>query len=717
MLIFPLKKLVFTSSISILAVTAAQAQDGQIPFDLGTLEIYGDRTSTDAEDSTAPLSVVRGEQLDDATIASIEDTFGLIPNVQGGDSALTGFVIRGVNSEGQTPGLGAPLASFYIDGVQQTVEGTRRGARSTFDVEQVEVYRGPQSTLSGRAALAGAVYVKTKDPEFEPGGAMRLTYGSDNRRTVGIAGTGPVSETVAIRLSGEWYHKDSSIDYPSYQGFSGYDDISEDKYHTLRGKLLWTPTDRTRVLLSYSHSYDNTSPNIVASGTNRGDVNGALSPNFPVLQANSAALSLFFGIPPENQLGLLTVLEEVRNTTTNNFGLEITHEINANLKFTSMTSVSMSETDVRSLNFGNPGEFTSADAGQQQDLFTQEFRLNYESEGLRWVLGAYAGREVRDTYRRGTYFNTGILADPTQPLTIGINQMTDIETNNTAIFGEATYEFAPGWSVIAGGRLDHVDQETTQVVSGATTSFSYDDVVALGKLGLTRELANEDRISLVVQQGYRPGGAGSNLAGAYRFDPETSTVVELGYQGRFVQDQLGFSATAFWQTWDDQQVEIGLFPNNSIVNAGESESYGAEFELDYAATGKLDLFASVGLLHTEFKDFNTGGVNYTGLGFPNAPEFTAAVGYRWGAPTGWFSSGVVKHTGRQKSRFDNATPDTLSAFTTVDLNVGYAWDQARITAYATNLFDEDYLVYENSSASLQGLGNRQEIGLQLDYTF
>ncbi|WP_371931627.1 hypothetical protein [Roseovarius sp. MMSF_3298] len=78
---------------------------------------------------------------------------------------------------------------------------------------------------------------------------------------------------------------------------------------------------------------------------------------------------------------------------------------------------------------------------------------------------------------------------------------------------------------------------------------------------------------------------------------------------------------------------------------------------------------------------------------------------------------MVKHTGRQKSRFDNATPDTLSAFTTVDLNVGYAWDQARITAYATNLFDEDYLVYENSSASLQGLGNRQEIGLQLDYTF
>lgn len=87
-------------------------------------------------------------------------------NVMDGDWADAGFIIRGVSSEGLVPGS-APLATLYIDGVQQTVRGARRGARGLFDVEQVEVYRGPQSTLSGRAAMAGAIYIKTKDPTFE----------------------------------------------------------------------------------------------------------------------------------------------------------------------------------------------------------------------------------------------------------------------------------------------------------------------------------------------------------------------------------------------------------------------------------------------------------------------------------------------------------------------------------------------------------------------
>lgn len=709
-----LRTLALAGTVSTLALTAAEAQG----YDLGTLVIYGDRTTTEERLSTASLEVVDDTALDDATITSLQDAFSRLANVQAGDSSLTGFVIRGINSEGQTPGLGAPLASLYIDGIQQTVEGTRRGARSTFDAEQLEVYRGPQSTLTGRAALAGAVYLKTKDPEFESGGAAQLTYGSDNRKSVGLAVTGPVSETLAFRLSGEWYKKDNDIDYPSYKGYSGHDDITEDEYYTLRGKLLWNATPDTRVLLSYAHSYDNPVPNLVASGTNRGDLNGELSASFPILRANALALQFGLGIAPENQLGLLTVLEEVRNTTVDNAGIEVTHDINANLRFTSMTGWSRSETEVRSMNYGDSGEVTSADAGQTQDLLTQEFRLNYETEALRWVTGLYLARQTRDTYREGTYFNTAILGDPTQPPTIGLSQTTEVEETNKALFGEVTYEFAPGWSVIAGARIDQFETDTTQMVSGARSSFGADETVTLGKLGFGYEFANADKVTLVWQQGYRPGGSGINQTGAYDFDAERSQVVELSYKGRAMNERLGYSATVFWQTWDDQQVEIGLFPNNQIVNAGDSTSKGAEFEVDYAASDRLTVFGSLGLLETEFKDFNTGGVDYSGMSFPNAPDVTAALGYRWGAETGFFSTGVVKYTGQQKSRFDNATPDTLDAFTTVDVSMGYGFDNGmKLTAYATNLFDRDYLVYDNRSAGIEGLGERREIGIQLDYTF
>jgi outer membrane receptor protein involved in Fe transport len=724
-------RLTLAATVSLVAVSAAQAQD--IPFDLGELVIYGDRTTEQADESNASLAVVPEEALEDATISTVRDAFGPVANVQTGDSALTGFVIRGINSEGQTPGLGAPLASFYIDGVQQTTEGTRRGARGTFDAEQLEIYRGPQSTLTGRAALAGAVYLKTNDPEFETSVDAQAKFGSDDRQSFGLAFGGAITDRLAYRLSYESYSKDNDIDYPSYEGYSGQDDISTDEYETIRGKLLWKPMgdDSTRVLLSYSHSYDNPVPDLVAGDDGgadviavsdgysdmRGDINGALSTSYPLLGAYGPTLE-FLGIPASAQLGLLTVLEEVRDTTVDSTGLEITHEINPNLTFTSMTGWSRSETDVRSMNHGDDGEVTFAAAEQVQSLATQEFRLNYVSEGLTWVGGAYFGWETRDTWRDGNYFNSGFLFDQTQPMFLGVDQETEIETFNAALFGEVAYDFAPGWTVIAGGRIDHIDETTEQTISGVDQDYDFDDTVFLGKLGLGYELANSDRVTLIVQQGYRPGGAGLTGTGdSYEFDAETSLSVELGYHGSAMQGRLGYSANLFWQQWDDQQVEVGLFPDNRIVNAGESVSYGAEFEATFAATDNLDLLGSIGLLNTEFRDFETGGLDYTGDSFPNAPEATAAIGYRWGGDTGWFSSGVVKYTGAQLSRYDNADPDRLDSFTTVDLSVGYQWEQIRLTAYATNLFDEDYLVYENTTSGFAGLGDRRELGVQLDYRF
>ncbi|WP_134681852.1 TonB-dependent receptor plug domain-containing protein [Paracoccus ravus] len=213
-------------------------------------------------------------------------------NVSSGGWTESGFVLRGINSEGLTPGgLGAPLASFYIDGVQQTVEGTRRGLRGVFDTEQVEVYRGPQLTLTGRAALAGEIYLRTKDPEFESSGAAQLTYGPDDHKQVGLAFGDAINDRVAYRFSGEWSEKDSDLSYPSYEQYDRYDDYVTDDYWVLRGNVLWLPTenDDTRVILSYSRSFDGPTQNDIVGplwstgspgyGARRGDSWGALLPD------------------------------------------------------------------------------------------------------------------------------------------------------------------------------------------------------------------------------------------------------------------------------------------------------------------------------------------------------------------------------------------------------------------------------------------------------
>lgn len=702
--------------ISLAALNAAFAQDAPA-IELDEITVFGNRATIYADETNSSVAIIDEETLDQGTISTYRDAFRNMANVQAGDFTESGFVIRGVNSEGQTPGgLGAPLASYYIDGVQQTVEGTRRGPRGVFDAEQLEVYRGPQSTLSGRSALAGAMYLRTKDPDFERSGKAYVAYGENNRKSVGLAFGDALSPNLAYRISGEYYTKDNDLNYPSYQRFDRYDEIASDEFWNLRAKLLWQPTgdDTTRVLLSYSHSEDSPAPDDIAGpnwsaastgyGARRGDIWGTILPDF-----YTVAVTEF------------PAFQDVRSTTVDNIGLEVTHEINESLTFTALTGFSHSVTARHSINEGTAGEFLTVDGEFDQKLITQEFRLNYDTPGLRWVAGLYAGREEQGAFRDATLPNFSTFLPENQFST------NSADLTNVAAFGEVAYEFAPRWTVIAGGRLDYFDQTqtatlTTNGVPTSNTSSTFRDTVFIPKLGFEYALPGDDTISLIYQEGYRPGGSGilSSTGAAYTYEAERARTLELSYRGQALDNRLSFAANVFYQQWDNQQVEIGSFPNNFVTNAGESESYGAELELDYRATDMLSVYGSVGLLKTKFKDFAAGGINYAGLPFPNAPEATAAIGARWGADTGWFAIGNVKFTGSSMSRLESgvARPETLAAYTTVDASLGYAWGNgAKVTIYATNLFDKEYFTYENGPGVLATLGDRREIGVRFDYKF
>lgn len=706
-------------TVSLTALAAAAQDTGTDAtsvaetFQLGPILVYGDRTTTDADRSLSSVAIVGERELASPTVPTWRDSFRLMANVRAGDWSDNGVVIRGVNSEGQTPGgLGAPLATFYIDGVQQTVNGTRRGARGTFDTEQFEVFRGPQSTLSGRAALAGAMYLRTKDPVFYSSGAAEVTYGENDHRQVGLAYGNALGENVAFRLSGEWSEKDTDLHYPSYHRYDSYDDFATDEYYTIRGKLLWLPTgdDRTRVLLSASHSFDRPTPDDIA-----GPGWSSNAPRFSAWRGD------FWGdILPDyyKSLGLdaLPAYQEIREGTVDNFGLEITHEIAPNLLFTSMTGYTLSNTTRDSINVGTPGEVLTVKGAFDQDLFSQEFRLNYAQGPWQAVGGYYVSYEDQKAHRRQQLWN----------LSRNRNSATIL---NQALFGEASYGFAPGWRAIAGGRIDYIDQDqdawsSQDGVTTADTSTSYDDTVFIPKVGIEYDIAPNQTLALVYQRGYRPGGSSIYMldGSQYAYDPEWTDVVEASWRARMLDDRLRVAANAFYQNWDDQQVEIQDDPldyrTTRIVNAGKSKSYGGEVEIAYQATERLNVFSSIGLLHTEFEDFEVGAIDYSGLPFPAAPEQTLVLGYLWGGDTGWFSLGSVKYTSSFMSRIEGGVPRPadLDAYTTVDLSAGYAWERARLTLYATNLFDEEYYTYQYEDA-VATLGDRREVGLRLGYTF
>lgn len=711
---------------------------------LDTVMLYGDRTATTLDESRASVAVVRAAPAAAPAPATIRDAFRQMANVTGGDMGNDGFIIRGVNSEGLVPGAGgAPLASVYVDGVQQTIDGARRGTRGFFDVAQLEVYRGPQSTLSGRAALAGALYLRTVDPEFARSGAAQLSFGSNNRRQIGLAFGDQLGPNLAYRISGEWSRKDSDLDMPGYAHYPLYDQFRRDEYRNLRAKLLWLPTgdDTTRVLVSYARSHDNPNDRAIMgpnwssdwAGTPMGAPYGDLrGDRYSIADPSYAGLGFFLGLPAGMTFPT-PIFEEARIGRVDNFGIEVTHELNANLRLTAHTGLSRSVTERNSINFGMdpaamlfPTEIFQTSGAFRKQTLSQELRLNYEDERLKWVAGLYAARQSESSW------TDMLMPDLTQlPALVPTLTQSRTRTNSTnvALFGEAAWQFAPSWTAILGARLDHIRQSQTgwdlPAAPGAPTRFS--DTVLLPKLGLSHEFGNGQTVALVYQEGYRPGGSGVRVNDGMRYSyaPERARNLELSWRGSFMDERLRVAANLFHQDWRNQQVEIlnvpGLVQSGYVVNAGRSRSSGAELDLSYAASDRLNLFGSVGVLQTRFRDFAIAGtpISYTGLPFPNAPRASAALGLRWGGESGWFAAGSAKYVSGFMSRIENgiARPVDVKGRTTVDVEFGYAWEQVKLTAYATNLLDKTYLLYERGPGVEARLGAPREIGLRLDYRF
>jgi len=672
---------------------------------LSTIAIYGSRNATALNDTSASVGVLTAEQIADSQIRSFRDGFRRMANVMDGDWTDAGFVIRGVNSEGLVPG-GAPLATLYVDGVQQTVRGARRGARGLFDVEQLEVYRGPQSTLSGRAAMAGAIYVKTKDPVFERESEISGTIGTGNLYgTAFMVNTPLVEDVLAVRMAGEFQRSKNDINYPSFESYDRYNDFTHDTYYQIRGKVLFEPAEipETRVLLNYSFSHDD--PYVR-------DVGGP---------------ALGFSFDDERGDYQIPAYIEYRPTSVHNVGLEVTHDFTDELKLTSLSAFSYSDTDRFSPNYGTAGEINTYHGYYKEWIASQELRLNYEGDKWSWVGGVYFAYEDEKNFY-----------DRTIPLTPAISrnqvQHNTQQAFNAAIFGEASYEFVPTWKVTVGGRLDYTDQEITQhlvrtqPLGGVTTVLtnygaSFDEINFVPKIGLSKELTETQTVGITYSQGFRTGGASYDSLNrtAYSYDPEKASTYELFYKGTFFDDRMALNANLFFTKYSDQQVQMQLDPTDPltrrILNAASSESWGFEIEPTFKVNDNLETFVSLGYVHTEFKDFNdlTYG-NLSGLPFPEAPEWTVALGGRYTFDNDVYVGAEAKYTSSYLARLGSLPHDYLDNRWIVNVQAGYKTERWEVNAFAQNLLDEEYFVYNDNNIAAT-LGERRSFGMNLKVKF
>lgn len=667
---------------------AQEAPLDELPVEeLPEILVMGEKDARPMASVSASVAVVDARRAQDHRIYTIADSLRQMANVQAPQFTDGGFVIRGINTEApdaeNISGSQTPMAMIYLDGVALTQGGARRGPLGMWDIAQVEVFRGPQSTLQGRNSLAGAIHIHTQDPTFHWEGASRTTYGwlEGGAATLdqALMLSGPLSSSLAFRLAAEGSRGEGQVDYPNLRGLENYRDFIHAESWNIRAKLLFQPQDDEgfNMLLSYNHSFSSPTAN---------DVFGPRAPGA------TPGLDFF-----DRQWLAGTPNQQLRSAHSDLVSLEVNRSLAGGWKLFSQTSLSRTETNINTVG----GGFVRDDVELE---WTQELRAHYEGEHTRAVAGFYGNLSLFETTQ------------------------AEIERQrlNLALFGEVDHEFLPGWHAIFGARLDHDDfMIRTTGAPEASSAFTR----LLPKAALRYEFTPQHSLAFTVQQGYRAGGAGLDAGNqVFTFNPSTTWNYELSLRSEWLEGRVTTNVNAFYTQWKDQQVvlrdlDLTTFAvSERVINAAESELGGVELETRWQATRELGFFASAGYLTTAYKDFThqinpataaalgiPSRLDYRGYDFPESPRWSGSLGFDWHHPSGFFVAADSELSTSYYSPYLFAPAGSgVGAAASVQVpqnsvvevgsrilcnaNIGWEWEHGSITFFVRNLFNEDYLI-------------------------
>lgn len=669
------------------SLSPALAQQADDPFDLGTIVLKGELQQRTLQDSPTSATVETGERLERRGDPDVYDVIERAPNVTS-SFGEKGFAIRGVDQRGTGGGSGL-LISTQVDGAAlPSNQATFFGPYSTWDVDQVEVLRGPQSTQQGRNALAGAIIIKTNDPVFDPEYKLHVEAGSRDHLRFGLVANTPlIKDRLALRFAAEYSENDGFVDNPTL----GIDDYDAREMTNYRAKLLWNATEDIEVVFSYSYT------------ESFGGEDFVNEPPFPSARLNFSNVRASEG------------------SEHNIFGVRVNWTLNEILTLESETTYYRHDYErIEDFDFSaqNLGFLT---ATGESESFEQDLRLRFETDSVSGVVGLFYTKIDDDRPSNATtdvgFFTTGI------PNGIFATRTDTFPTTveNIALFGEVDIradQILNGLSFTVGARYDY--EELTFSNTSITTPALLPPVNVSGntsyeaflpKLGVTYDFAEAQSVSFTVQRGYRAGGAQVNAfnGNLNEFDPEFTTNFELAYRGEFFDGDMRVAANLFYTEWEDQQVRVfggsGNPLDSDVVNAGKSELFGGELMVEGEPTANLSLFASLGYAKTEFLRFNSAGVDLSGNTFPNAPEWTGALGGSYAWSNGVTFAMDASYTGASFFDADNLATERSDDRWLVNAQLTYENDDGWLAGlYIRNLLDEDYAVQRNATTLLTAGG-------------
>jgi outer membrane receptor protein involved in Fe transport len=634
--------------------TETESPDAQSVV-LDTMTVIGTKIGRDRQDTYTSTGVLSGKEAQDLEIRDFREAMMFQGNVyvSPSNNGNNGISIRGINSEGiGEPGANVrPMMNMTVDGASQSFEGIRRGQRGVWDIKQIEVARGPQSTIQGRNALAGAITIETNDPTPYWEGSARFTASSLDGLAPAAMLSGPIGGGLSFRLSGEYLYEEKDISYTE----PAAEFLREDEYRNIRGKLLFQPDFLPPLSVKFTISDTTDNPAVPA-----------VSPPYfdRVFDVEESAA-------------------EKRENDVMSMVFDADYELGGGLVLRSISA--FIDTDAKITGTGAAGY--SRDEIRTDSDITQEFRLVRNVPDSIWsgLLGFFYGdfNNDRDSLVKG---GGGTIQDLVS------------ERGDTSIAGFGEIRLSPGdhWGVSLGARytVDTSDQRTLNQRDALVIESEYEASAFLPQASLIYRFNENQSVAFSVNRGYR---SGFNEEGR-TIDPEYLTSYEIAYRMKALAGTLVFNADLFYYDWDDMQVTvpIGLFGETYTENAGSASAMGLELMLYWKppVTG-MTVGASLGFLRTRLDDYKSeiGDVDFSGNEFPEAPPYSGALWAVYRIGSHWFVSADYVFRGSAFATADLANQEDkkIPAYNIVDARFGYEHKYFSIILGVRNLLDEEYI--------------------------
>ncbi len=665
----------------------------------------------------ASITALSSRQVQQYRLWNSNELTSIVPNLysanSGDDRNVTS--IRGITTTSYDPAV-----ATYIDGVNQF--GLDTYIATLFDIERIEVLRGPQGTLYGRNAMGGVINIITKQPSNATSGFAELTFGNYSQQRYSLGLRSPlVKNKLYVGLAGLYDKRD---------GFhtNQFDNSSFDRQNSFTGNyyLKYIAGTHWDITLNVKHH------------NNR----------------NYGAFTLVNGVDEAfknpfilNQNAVAKMIDDIFNSSL------IVKYSGSSFNFSSQTAW---QSNHRFYDKPLDGDFSPIDGvtiinnygsdWNNVKVLTQEFKFSSPASAtspLKWTAGSYLFRQDNPV-KQNTHFGSDAMLIGAPDVNFGIINTTQAKSSGVAFFGQVNYQVNNKLELIAGLRYDYEKKNynvlgeyqkdpdpnpifDTRPDTSAAASFN----AVSPKLGLAYKLTGNSNVFVSYSRGYRTGGltqlsSDPSQPPLYPYKPEYSNNIEVGVKNNLCNNRLRLNAAIFMTLVNDAQVPTLLLPDAITItrNAGKLTSKGIELELSSTPVKGLQADYNFGYTDATYKTLklsqNGSTVDLDGKKQVFTPDVTSMLALQYGFDLGtnqqWklVIRGEWLYSGKQY--FDLSNNISQHGYSLFNTRFGFSFRKIDLMFWGRNLADKKYIAYAYDFGAVH-LGNPKTYGVTLTGRF